>query len=97
VLSLRQEVGGREVRARGLVGDDHHLARPWKEVDANGAEHLALRLAHERVAGAEDLVHGADRPRAVGHGADRVDSPDPVDLANARQVERGQEVGGHGP
>ena len=74
VLGLRQQVRGREVRPRGVVRDHHHLARPGEKVDADRAEDLALRLAHVGVPRAEDLVHGGNRLRPVGHRPDRLDA-----------------------
>ncbi len=90
VLCLGEEIGGGERRVGRLVGDDHDLARAGQRIDADGAKNLAFRFANVGVAGAEDLVDGVDRRRAIGHRADRLHATETVDFRHAREVQRGE-------
>ena len=76
-----------------LVGDDEDFARPGQLIDADLAEHLALRLVHIRVAGADDLVDGRNGLGSVGHCGDRLCAADTEDAIRARQVAAGDHRG----
>ena len=92
VFGLRAEVGRDPLWLRGAVGDDHHFARAGEEVDAHEAEDLAFCFGDEGIARAENLVDRRDRARAEGHRGDGLDAADRVDLADAAEVERGEDV-----
>ena len=78
------EVGDGEV---GPFRREHdHLGRPGGEVDGDVAGDEQLRLVHERVPRAYDLVHRRDRLRAVGERGDRLRPTDGPDLAQAEEL-----------
>ena len=89
MLGLRQHVDGEEARLGRFVGHDIDLAGPGELVDADLAEDLALGLVHIGIAGADDLVHGGNGRRAVGHGCDRLRAANPEDPVGAREVAAG--------
>ena len=80
VLGLREQVGGDPGRVVRLVGDDQNLGRACDRVDADLAEDLALGGGDIGVAGADDLVDGGDRLRAVSERRDRLRAADAVDF-----------------
>ena len=91
VLQLRCEVGGDEVRARVLVGQDHDLGRARDAVDADRAEDLSLRQRHVDVAGPGDDVDPRDALGAIGEGRDRLRAADPIDGIDAGDARRGED------
>ena len=80
------ELGDLEVGAVG--GEDDHLRGPCGEVDRDVARDEQLRLVHECVSRADDLVDGRDRLRPVGHGGDRLRPAHGPDLLQPEQLGR---------
>ena len=97
VLGLRQQIGGDELGRGGIVRKDRDLAGAGHHVEVHVAVHHPLRGSHVRPAGADDLLHLADRLRAVGHRANGLDAADLVDFVRAREVERIEKVRIHLP
>ena len=87
VFGLGEEVGGDEVRASGVVGEDHDFAGAREEVDGDCAEELAFGFDDEFVARAHDFVDWADGFGAEGEGGDGVGSADAVDLGGSGELE----------
>jgi hypothetical protein len=86
VLGLAQQVDGGHERVSGVVGDDEDLGGAGKEVDADLAEELALRLGDIGVARAHDHVNRIDGLGADGERRDGLDAADQVDLVGAGEV-----------
>ena len=95
VLQLRREVGGDEVRAGVLVGQDHDLGRARDAVDADRAEDLSLRQRHVDVAGPGDDVDPRDALGAIGEGRDRLRAADPIYGIDAGDARRREDRRGH--
>ena len=92
VFGLGEEVGGDEVGASGVVGEDHDFAGAWEEVDGDGSEELAFGFDDEFVAWAHDFVDWADGFGAEGECGDGVGSADAVDFGGSGELE-GEEHG----
>src|SRR5690349_23835664 len=71
MLGLREEVHRDPVRLGPAVADDEDLRRSRDHVDADLAEHLALRGSDIGVARADDLVDARHALRAEGEHGDR--------------------------
>ncbi len=95
VFGLTEEVGGAELAVDGLVGDHQGFGRAGEEVDTDLAVELALGFGNIGVTGADEHVDGLDRLGADGHGADRLDAAEHVDLVGAGHV-LGSDDGGSG-
>ena len=92
MLGLGEQIGGREVGPRRVVGDHHHFARPGDRIDVDLAVDLFLGQRHEQIARADDLVDLAESPDAVGQGGDGLSAAEAIDLADAQFVARGQHI-----
>src|SRR5262245_38012079 len=80
MFGLREQIGGDEIGARRVVGDDHNLARPGDGIDVNCAVYEFLRGGDVLIAGADDLVHAWDRLGPVSQSRDGLRAADGVDL-----------------
>lgn len=89
VLRLAQEIRRYCERIRCVVRHDQHLCRAGEEIDADGAEELALGLGHERVSGPGDEVHFGDAGGPERHGRDGLHAPENVDAVGAREMHGG--------
>jgi hypothetical protein len=86
VLGLAEKVGGAEFAVDGLVSDDQGFGGAGEEIDTDAAVELALGFGDEGVARADQHVDGLDALGADGHGADRLDAAEHVDLVRAGHV-----------
>ncbi len=85
MFRLAHEVGGDDHRIGGGIGDDQRLTRAGGKIDADIAVDSELGRGDPRVAGADNLLNGADCLGSVGEGSDRLGSSGDVDLINAQK------------
>ncbi len=90
VLGLRQQIGRDPVGVGATIRDHQHLGWTGDHVDADLAEHQALRGGHISVAGADDLRHRLDGRGAIGQRRHRLCAADAVDFGHAAQLRRRQ-------
>src|SRR5699024_4978845 len=93
VLGLGEHVRREPGRVRCPVRDYEYLARPGYHIYRHLAEHLALRLRDEGVAGADYLVHPGYglRPVSQGRTGPRpADAEHPVHSRDLRRSEDGR-------
>src|SRR5262245_8831216 len=88
MFGLRQQVGGDEIGARRVVGDDHDLARPGDGIDVYGAIYELLRGGDILIAGADDLVHAWYRRGPIRQSGDGLSAADCVDFDEAQFLQR---------
>ena len=81
---------GDPLRIGAGVGDDEDLRGAGDHVDADGPEHLALRLGDEGAAGTDDLVDARNGLRAVGERRHRLGTADAQHAMHAGEM-RGRE------
>ena len=92
VLRLGEQVGGARLGVGRLVGDDDHLARPGRQVDADPTRDEKLRCRDIGVSRADDAIDAGDRLGSVGEGGDCLGAADGVDLAEPQLA--GDDQGG---
>ncbi|OQA41592.1 MAG: hypothetical protein BWY49_00338 [Candidatus Omnitrophica bacterium ADurb.Bin314] len=92
MFCLGQQVAGHEIRVGGVVRDDRDLARSGDHVDVNEPVDLTLRFRDVGIPRSDDLVDLRDRFGTEGHGADRLDAADTVNLVHAEQVRDREDV-----
>src|SRR5262245_31935632 len=88
MFGLRQQIGGYEIGARRVVGDDHDLARPGDGIDVYGAVYELLRGGGVLIAGADDLVHARYRLGPVRQSGDGLRAAGGVDLEEPQLLQR---------
>ena len=86
MLGLREEVHRDPVGIGRAVADHQDLGRPGHHVDADRAEHAALRRGDVGVARADDLVDRGNGRGAVGERADRLRAADREHAVDAGEL-----------
>ena len=89
MFRLRNEVPGDAFGRGGLIRENNHLRRTGDEIDSGSIgvrSDLPLRGGHKAVSGSEHFVDAGHRFRPVGHGGNRLDASDGVDLAQSDEV-----------
>ena len=89
MLRLAEQVGDDHLRVRRLVGDHQDLGRAGEQVDTDPAVKLPLGFGDIGVARPDQHVDGRDAPGPEGHGADRLDPAQDVDLVRPGERHRG--------
>ena len=83
MFRLRQQIGCNPVGIAGFVSQYQDFRRPGNHVDADLAEHLALRSRDIRIPGSDDLGNGRNAFGAVGERGHRLCATDTINLIDA--------------
>ena len=93
VLGLREQIGGDEFWIRRFVREHEHFARPGQQINRDMADEQSFGGHDVGIAGAENLLHAANRLRAVSHRRNRLRAADAVNLRRARRPRGEQQRG----
>src|SRR5918995_868638 len=93
VLGLGHQIGGNALRYGARVGDNQHLTRSLRCVDADDPEDFELRRRDVVVAWTYDLVYSRHTLCAVGECGYSLRTPHGIDLFETEQPGDGEHVG----